>query len=716
MKIDRLLGLILTTVTALSLERAVGQPLDLSLYTTGGAGLYTNNFDSLGYSTNQTLDGTPTGTAGYLAGEWTCYTEATVNYFGTIDAGAPNVSQPGIIDTWTDPFTGEFKNFASYFDYIGGTNFYPSGVLTNLSYGVITNGLYQTNEPNRCLGIRQTGAFGDPGAAFTLKLENTTNYENFKLSIDMINLDPSSPRQTIWHVQYGIADPTIGVPAAFQDLPGDSFFNPFINAPGKFHYQTLKFTIPNGAINNINGQVWIRVVALAGSSSSGNRESFAIDNFGLTWTTGSAGCTPALSTITVTPPPAPVYSNSTVQISVNESATQPLYYQWLYDGQDVSQVFPSQVVGFSYRSSTLTLQGVTADNDGEYSCIVSNVCDGSVYAQTSSVVALAVSSVPVVSIGYLRTLTSATNSPPYNPNPPSSEFWQITGMITTITNTTSGNTASYYIQDASGGLNLFVTGGANFRPQIGDVVTAAGFLDIFDGNLELEVDPDSFLVPIDSATFVDDLSNNIAAFPAALPLNWATEFAVGVTNNTVEQGTTNSMGVLTGLGSKKGSVCLLTNVYFGTNAGTIINGNYYVYVTNSAGLGGYLYFWGEYNPDLQGRTLPSFASSVKGVLFADETGANGSFWSGLGVSAWSDVNPSDQVSIVYSPTNGATLSWSNVPISAPATPYTPYSLWASTNLAGKNWTTIVTGLTNDSLIYTDPDTNSAQKFYRFTSP
>src|SRR5208337_2052435 len=188
-------------------------------------------------------------------------------------------------------------------------------------------------------------------------------------------------------------------------------------------------------------------------------------------------------------------------------------------------------------------------------------------------------------------------------------------------------------------------------------------------------------------------------------LDWPTEFAVGVTNNTVEQGATNSAGVLTGLGSKKGSVCLLTNVYFGTNAGIVINGNYYVYVTNSAGLGGYLYFWGAYNPDLQGRVLPSYASSVQGVLFADETGGNGSFWSGLGVSKWSDVSPASPVSIVYSPSTGATLSWGNVPISVPGGPYTPYSLWASTNLSGTNWTAIATGLTNAPANYTDPDTS-----------
>jgi hypothetical protein len=708
MKIDRLTGLILTTAAAFWLERAAAQPLDLSLYTSaGGAGFYTNTFDELGYGPNQTLDGTPGGPPGSLAGEWTCYLNATANYFGTIASGAPNGAGPGLIDTWTDPFVGEFKNFASYFDYIGGTNFYPSGVLTNLSYGVITNGLYQTNEPNRCLGIRQTGSFGDPGASFTLKLLNTAPYENFKMSVDVMNLDPSSPRETIWHIQYGVADPTIGVPAAFQDIPGLS--SVFVNVPGSLHYKTIHISIPNGTINNIDAQVWIRVVTLATSTTSGNRETFAIDNFGLSWTNGEAGCTPATNAITITPPTAPVYANATVQFTVNEAATQPIYYQWLYEGQDVSQVFPSQVVGYSYRSSILTLQNVTTANNGSYSCIISNVCGG-VYAQTSAPVVLAVTNVPVVSLGYLRTLTDSSNS--YAVTTPQSQLWQVTGMITTVTNTTSGNTASYYIQDASGGMNLFVTGGASFRPEIGDVVTAVGYLNSFQGNLELEAD----LTGQNDATSVQDLSNNIAAYPDAMLLDWPTEFAVGVTNNTVEQGTTNSMGALTGLGSKKGSVCLLTNVYFGTNAGITINGNYYVSVTNASGLNGYLFFWGAFNPDLQGRVLPSFATSVKGVLFANVVSGGGSFWSGLGVSSWSDVLPRDLISIAYSPTNGATLSCTNVPISILGAPYTPYSIWASTDLTSTSWTTIATGLTNVPLYYTDPDTNSAQKFYRLSSP
>src|SRR6267154_1642381 len=112
MKTNRLTGLILAAVAAVSIERAAAQPLDLSAYTTGSTGFHTNAID-----------------------------------------------------------------------------------------GVITNGVAQTNEPNRCLGIRQTGSFGDPGASFVIKLANTLLYSGFKMSVDLINLDPTSTRTTTWQIQ-----------------------------------------------------------------------------------------------------------------------------------------------------------------------------------------------------------------------------------------------------------------------------------------------------------------------------------------------------------------------------------------------------------------------------------------------------------------------------------------------------------------------------------
>src|SRR5215471_4701203 len=118
MKTKVLKALILAAISSVCVERAGAQALDLSALTTNNVGFYTNTFDSLGYTTNQTVDGTPTGTPGNLAGEWTCYLHATVNYYGTPAPGAPNVSSPGILNNWTNPFTGSFANYASYFDYI----------------------------------------------------------------------------------------------------------------------------------------------------------------------------------------------------------------------------------------------------------------------------------------------------------------------------------------------------------------------------------------------------------------------------------------------------------------------------------------------------------------------------------------------------------------------------------------------------------------------
>jgi hypothetical protein len=699
--------LILIALAAVSLQRTTAQPLDLSLYTTAGAGFYTNTFDSLGYSTNQTLDGTPSGTPGYLGGEWECYINATANYFGQPATGTPSATGPGIMNNWTNPFVGGYFNYASYSSYlsnnpytVAGTNlYYTNNALaggTNL-YGVILDPTYQTNEPNRCLGIRQVGTANDPGASFVIKLANTLPYYNFKLSFDWMNLDPRSPRTTTWRLQYGVADPVVGVPAAFQDIV--VLGNPIVNNPGSNHWRSFhNVTIPNGTINNYDGQVWLRIVTLTTSVGTGNRETFAIDNFGLTWQTGNPGCTPATNAVAVTPPQSPVYSNSTVSFSVSSAGQQPLFYQWLFNGTAIENVFPSQILYGSYRSSILTLQNITPDNQGDYSCIVSNVCNSVVYSNLSPSAFLAVSNVQSANLGYLRTLTDSNNN--YSSTASLSTLWQVTGIITTVTNTTSGNTASYYIQDDTGGMNLFVTGGQTFRPQIGDEVTTVGFLSTFQGNLELEAD----LTGQNNATSVQILSNNIAGYPVAKMLDWATEFGPNVTNRFVEQGSG-------GVGSKKGSICILPDVYFGTNAGHVITGNYYVYVTSATGVGGWVYFWGGFDQDLVSNTIPSFAYSVQGPMFANIVTGGGSFWSGIGVSKWADVVTTPLIVQASWVQNKPQLTWTAVPQTY------SYSVRAATSVTGP-YNPIATGLKfpDANGIYTDSSASGSQKFYRVTSP
>src|ERR1700690_1809993 len=112
---------------------------------------YTQNFDAIS-------NGLPTG--------WSVRLNATATNLGT------NVDFPTAPKTWADT-KGEFGNCASTLSN-SGTNFNgsePTGT--------------QTNCLNRALALRQTGSFGDPGAAFVLQLANTAGLSNLTFSVDL---------------------------------------------------------------------------------------------------------------------------------------------------------------------------------------------------------------------------------------------------------------------------------------------------------------------------------------------------------------------------------------------------------------------------------------------------------------------------------------------------------------------------------------------------
>jgi hypothetical protein len=136
----------------------------------------------------------------------------------------------------------------------------------------------QSASTNRAFGFRQTGTAptgGDPGYAFTFQLANTTGKTNFQLSFLLQSLDPSVGRTTTWTVEYGVGSN----PTSFTQVttsPAVLTTNPaFTSTP-----ITINF---GSALNNINQNVWIRVVALNPTTGSGSRPSTAIDDFQLTW-------------------------------------------------------------------------------------------------------------------------------------------------------------------------------------------------------------------------------------------------------------------------------------------------------------------------------------------------------------------------------------------------------------------------------------------------
>jgi hypothetical protein len=228
---------ILLFAAAASLSAAKAQ---LTLTGTG----YAENFDNI-------ASGLPTG--------WTGNTGATASTTGT----AATLTPPLAPVAWNIT-TGAFKNVAS-----------ATGLTAS------ANAAAQSNAANRAFGLRQTGSFGDPGAAFTLQIANTNGFSSFQLSFRLQSLDSASARSTVWQVQYAVG----ATPVAFTDAPSVTGNL----ATGDSTFGSAAITADFGtALDNQSSPVWIRIVALAASTGTNNRATTAIDDFNLTWTTGGA--------------------------------------------------------------------------------------------------------------------------------------------------------------------------------------------------------------------------------------------------------------------------------------------------------------------------------------------------------------------------------------------------------------------------------------------
>jgi hypothetical protein len=197
---------------------------------------YSQNFNSIS-------NGLPPG--------WSVRTNATATSLGQ---PAPF---PTAVKTWGDT-TGEFGNCAGIVSNAG-TN-YNGGESTTI----------QSNTISRCLAVRQTGAFGDPGAAFVFQMTNTTGFSNLTFSVDLCLLK-SNGYSTTWTIDYAVGN----TPASFTPL-GTNY------DPGIFSATNRSFTLGTNAENQTNN-VWIRIAALSAATGVGSRDTFGIDNFSLNY-------------------------------------------------------------------------------------------------------------------------------------------------------------------------------------------------------------------------------------------------------------------------------------------------------------------------------------------------------------------------------------------------------------------------------------------------
>lgn len=134
----------------------------------------------------------------------------------------------------------------------------------------------QASSTNRVIGVRQSGTFGDPGAAFVFVLEDTDGVQNIEFDIDLMVLSVQS-RQTEWTVDY-----RVGEAGDFNTI-GSAYLSPTTGGD----WGTTPFSAQLGAdADNQAEPVYIRVVALTDTSETGPggaRDSFGVDNLALTY-------------------------------------------------------------------------------------------------------------------------------------------------------------------------------------------------------------------------------------------------------------------------------------------------------------------------------------------------------------------------------------------------------------------------------------------------
>lgn len=182
--------------------------------------------------------------------------------------GTDSTLNGNLIPSWWKQSGRGFKNFASN---NSGTGLTDPGA----------DSATQSVAADRALGIRQSSAFGDSGAAFVFQIANTTGKTNFQLSFNLESLDSSSPRTTTWVVDYATgANPTSFTAATTS---------PATLVTGNKTFSNTAVTVDFGtALDNISDVVYIRVVTLKKSTGSGNRASSAIDDWTLSWSGTSA--------------------------------------------------------------------------------------------------------------------------------------------------------------------------------------------------------------------------------------------------------------------------------------------------------------------------------------------------------------------------------------------------------------------------------------------
>ncbi|HMP82917.1 MAG TPA: immunoglobulin domain-containing protein [Verrucomicrobiota bacterium] len=488
---------------------------------------------------------------------WTVRTGASASDLGSV------ASFSSAHKNWTTT-TGSFANYAS--------------VVSNDSTNFLGNESFetQTNALDRAAGVRQTGAFGDPGAAFVLRIQDTLGFGGFEVSLDFQNLSPQG-RTTVWTLDYGIGNtPTSFTPlGTYTNWGTNTIFGVFGRTNQTFSFGT--------ALNNQPENVWIRIAALSPTTGTQSRGTFAIDNFSLSWSNVSITTEPPQ--ITSQPQSRTNEVGTTAAFTVGAIGTAPLIYQWKKGETDVFDgPTPDGSTISGSSTATLTISSVRTNDAGNYSVRIHNSA-GETNSEAATLTVVAVAPV-VTNIAYLRTLMDPVD---YTPTDTTTLF-TAEGVVTTPVNLTTSGNAQFYMQDATAGIVVFVLGGSSIRPAQGDLVRVTGPLGQFNGLFELNLNAATF-------THSVEILSSGNPVPAPIPLDLATLSNFPVMESSIE-----------------GSLVIVSNVFLQGAGGNFASGANY-HATNLLGQVALQFVRIDTRAlDVIGQPIPEFAASIKGVM------------------------------------------------------------------------------------------------------
>src|ERR1035437_4045054 len=373
-----------------------------------------------------------------------------------------------------------FESLPSNFAYTPG-----SGVSTTNFYadGGIQTGIAALTGKHTASPAFGTGAYSSPagvGSLRSLSMSGCTNvpgdyYQVLVSTVSFTNINISFNQ--------------------YSSGTGPRDFKVMYSTDGSTFTQFATYTSGN-AVWTTNAFDLSAITALANASAVYIRlvdnSTNAANGTGIVGTTGTSRIDNVVVAGTITGPPQIItqpknttnYFGDTANITVIAGGDAPLSYQWYTNSTpltaltDGSSGYGVGTIAGS-TTATLTLSFLNTNQTGNYRVVVSNLLN----SVTSSVVHLQVNvRAPIVTnIAYLHTLhdtnfvlTDTTN------------LYTVEGNVTTIGNLVSGTTEveSFFVQDGTGGVDVFFRGGFPF-PNFGDHVRITAPLLQFNGVLEM---------------------------------------------------------------------------------------------------------------------------------------------------------------------------------------------------------------------------------------